>query len=599
MNSSELRQAFLSFFKEKGHAIIPSASLLPENDPTVLFTTAGMHPLVPFLLGEKHPGGQRLADAQVCIRTDDIDEVGDETHHTFFEMLGNWSLGDYFKEEAVKMSFEFLTDKKWLGLDKEKLAISFFEGDNDAPRDEEAKKIWLSLGIAEERIKGLPKKDNWWGPAGQTGPCGPDTEMFYWSSNESVPKEFDPKDKKWVEIWNDVFMQYFKNMDGKYEPLPQKNVDTGMGLERTLSAINNLGDAYKTDLFLPVIREIEKLSGKKYEDSKKEFRIIADHIKAATFIIGDRRGVEPSNVGQGYIVRRLLRRTIRHGKTLNLTGDFLTPLSKKVVEIYGEFYTEIKSKENYIIEVVRKEEEKFEEANMKGSKELESLLAKKGSSVDMIGVHDFGDKIIKGAVAFYFYQTKGLSIEDIQEIAKERGMTVDVEGFNEEFKKHQELSRTASAGMFKGGLADSGLQAAKYHTATHLLLAALREILGDHVFQRGSNITAERMRFDFSHPQKMTPEEIKKIEDIVNQKIKEDIPVVCAEMALDEAKKKGMMGIFENKYGDKVKTYAVEEFSKEICGGPHASRTGELGHFKIIKEESSASGVRRIKAVLE
>jgi alanyl-tRNA synthetase len=581
MKSSELRKKFLDFFKEKGHTIISPASLIPENDPTVLFTTAGMHPLVPFLLGEKHPGGKRLVDCQPCIRTDDIDEVGDSTHHTFFEMLGNWSLGDYFKEGAIKMSWEFLTSKKWLNLEKNRIAVSVFAGDQDASFDQEAFDIWK--GIFEEndipvaRIAKLPKKNNWWGPAGESGPCGPDTEMFYWTGKEkNIPQSFNDDNSLWVEIWNDVFMQYFKDLEGKFSILSQQNVDTGMGLERTLSAINGLGDDYKTDLFWPIIEEIEKLSGKKYEDFQKEFRIIADHIKAATFIIGDRRGVEPSNVGQGYVVRRLIRRAIRYGKTLYLPENFLVALIEKVMEIYGDFYTELKLKKDYIIDVVKKEEEKFEKTLEQGLREFE-----------------------KGRDAFTLYTTYGFPIELTLEIAKERNIEINMEKFKEELKKHQELSRTASAGMFKGGLADAGIQATKYHTATHLLLAALREVLGDHIFQRGSNITQERMRFDFSYPQKMTQEEIKKVEDIVNQKIREDIPVVCSEMALDEAKNKGITGIFENKYGDKVKTYSIAEFSKEICGGPHIKRTSELGKFKITKEESSSAGVRRIKAVLE
>ncbi len=573
----------MNFFKEKGHTIIPSASLIPENDPTVLFTTAGMHPLVPFLLGEKHPAGPRLANVQACIRTADIDEVGDDVHHTFFEMLGNWSLGDYFREEAIKLSFEFFTSKKRLGIEKEKLAISIFEGDEDAPEDEESKKIWLILGIPEERIKGLPKKDNWWGPAGKVGPCGPDTEMFYWVGKEPVPSEFDPKDKKWIEIWNDVFMEYFKNMDGKYESLSQKNVDTGMGLERMLSAINGLGDDYKTDVFWPIIQKIEDLSGKKYEDNKKEFRIIADHIKAATFIIGDKRGVEPSNLGQGYVVRRLIRRAIRYGKILNLPKYFLASLIQKVVEIYGEAYPEIKRKENDIMTIVQREEEKFEKTLEEGLKQFE-----------------------KGLDAFELYTTYGFPLELTMELAKEKRKTINVEEFNKKFKEHQELSRTASAGMFKGGLADAGMQATKYHTATHLLLAALRRVLGDHVYQRGSNINAERLRFDFSHPQKMTAEEIKEVEDIVNQKIKEDLEVICEEMSLEEAKGKGAMGVFENKYGERVKVYTIGNssasseppFSREICGGPHVKKTSELGKFKIIKEESSSAGVRRIRAVL-
>jgi len=576
MSSKELREKFLDFFEKKGHAIIPSASLIPENDPTVLFTTAGMHPLVPFLLGEKHPGGKKLANTQVCIRTDDVDEVGDDVHHTFFEMLGNWSLGSYWKKEAIEWSYEFLTDKKCLGLDRNKIAISVFAGDSDAECDNESVEIWKNLQIPEKRIAYLPKKDNWWGPAGQIGPCGPDTEMFYWVGKESVPSEFDPKDKKWVEIWNDVFMQYFKNMDGKYEPLSQKNVDTGMGLERMLSAINGFSDDYKTDVFLPIIEKIEKLSDKKYGDNKKEFRIIADHVKAATFIIGDKRGVEPSNLGQGYVARRLIRRAIRYGKILNLPEYFLIPLIKEVIEIYGDAYPEIKRKENDIITIVQREEEKFEKTLEEGLKQFE-----------------------KGLDAFELYTTYGFPLELTMELAKEKRKTVNVEEFNKKFKKHQELSRTASAGMFKGGLADAGMQATKYHTATHLLLAALRRVLGDHVYQRGSNINAERLRFDFSHPQKMTVEEIKEVEDIVNQKIKEDLEVICEEMSLEEAKGNGAMGVFENKYGERVKVYGISEFSKEICGGPHVKKTSELGKFKIIKEESSGAGVRRIRAILQ
>ena len=576
MTSKELREKFLLFFKENNHTIIPSASLVPENDPTVLFTTAGMHPLVPFLLGERHPAGKRLANAQICIRTDDIDEVGDEVHHTFFEMLGNWSLGDYWKKETIEWSYEFLTDKKWLGLDKDKLAISVFAGDDDAKRDEESVKIWKNLGIPEKRIAFLSKKDNWWGPAGEIGPCGPDTEMFYWAGKEKAPAEFNPRDGKWVEIWNDVFMEYFKNIDGRYESLPQKNVDTGMGLERVLSVLNGLDDDYKTDVFLPLLQEIEKLSGKKYEDNKKEFRIIVDHIKAAAFIIGDKNGVEPSNLGQGYVVRRLLRRAIRYGKMLDLPQYFLASLIQKVIEIYGKAYPEIKRKENDIITIVQKEEEKFEKTLEEGIKQFEKRLD-----------------------AFELYTTYGFPLELTMEMAKEQGKNINVEEFNRKFKEHQKLSRTASAGMFKGGLADTGEQAIKYHTATHLLLAALKEILGPHVWQRGSNINAERLRFDFSHPQKMTEAEIKKVEELVNQKIKEDLPVICKETTLEEAKAKGATGIFEEKYGKIVKVYAIGEFSKEICGGPHVKRTSELGHFKIIKEESSAAGVRRIRAILK
>jgi alanyl-tRNA synthetase len=612
MTSKELRQKYLDFFRENGHAIINPASLIPENDPTVLFTTAGMHPLVPFLLGEKHAGGKRLADCQPCIRTDDIDEVGDVTHHTFFEMLGNWSLGDYFKEEAIKMSWNFLTSPKYLSLDKNKIAVSVFAGDNDAPLDQEAFNIWKNVfeenKIPVERIAKLPKKNNWWGPAGESGPCGPDTEMFYWSGDDNkVPESFNDDNSLWVEIWNDVFMQYFKGLEGKYSTLSQKNVDTGMGLERTLSVINDLGDDYKTDLFSPIISEIEKLSGKKYENFQKEFRIIADHIKAVVFIIGDRRGVEPSNVKQGYVVRRLIRRAIRYGKTLGLPENFLAALIEKVIEIYGDFYTDLKSKKNYIIDVVKKEEEKFEKTLEEGLKEfnkwyrepVSGFVESKEDEKKITEEAMESQKKIPGSIAFRLYTTYGFPIELIREIAKEREIIVDERGFEIEFKKHQELSRTASVGMFKGGLADAGMQATKYHTATHLLLAALRQVLGDHIFQRGSNITAERMRFDFSHTQKMTAEEIKEVEGIVNQKIKDDLPIVCREMSLDDARKENMTGIFESKYGEKVKTYSISEFSREICGGPHVEKTSELGKFKITQEESSGSGIRRIKAVLE
>ncbi|MFH1582572.1 MAG: alanine--tRNA ligase [bacterium] len=575
MNSTDLRKKFLDFFKKKEHAVITPVSLIPENDSTVLFTTAGMHPLVLFLMGEKHPAGNKLVNVQPCLRTGDIDEVGDTYHHTFFEMLGNWSLGDYFKKEAIEMSLEFLISKKWLGMDKENLAISIFAGDADAKKDEESKQIWLDLGVSPERIKELGKKDNWWGPAGETGPCGPDTEMFYWVGEKPAPKEFDPNDKRWVEVWNDVFMEYYKNKS-RYEPLSQKNVDTGMGLERMLAALNGLDDNYKTDVFLPIIKRIEDLSGKKYKDYPKEFRIIADHIKASVFIIGDKKGVEPSNLGHGYIVRRLIRRAVRYAKSLGLPEDFYISLVKETVKIYKDTYSEIEDKESDIISVIKREIEKFEKALEQGLKEFE-----------------------KGTDPFILYSTYGFPIELAEELAKEKGIKIDKEKFKQEFLKHQELSRTASAGMFKGGLADEGEKAVKYHTATHLLLAALRKVLGNRVFQKGSNINTERSRFDFSHPQKMAEEEIKKVEDLVNEKIKENLSVICEEMSLGEAKKQGATGVFESKYEEKVKVYSVGDFSKEICGGPHAKNTGELGKFKIIKEESSSSGVRRIKSILQ
>ncbi len=606
MTSGELREKFLNFFKGKGHTIIPSASLIPENDPTVLFTTAGMHPLVPFLLGEKHPAGPRLANVQACIRTADIDEVGDEVHHTFFEMLGNWSLGDYFKEEAIKMSFDFLAKKEWLGLEKEKLAISIFEGDEDAPEDEESKNIWLSLGIPEERIKGLPKKDNWWGPAGKVGPCGPDTEMFYWVGKEPVPPEFDPKNKKWVEIWNDVFMQYFKNMDGKYEPLSQKNVDTGMGLERILSAINGLGDDYKTDVFWPIIQKIEELSGKKYEDNKKEFRIIADHIKAATFILGDEKGVSPAKEDQGYVLRKLIRRAIDFARKIGIYKKFTHEIGEIVIKLMCNQYSELKKNRDFVIEQFIKEEEGYGIVITSTSTQVSSgtITFSTPTGPQTTTPPQMAEDLFK------LRTERGITFDNAKEEFEKRGtrITDEVIGiYKQKIKEHQELSRTASAGMFKGGLADAGMQATKYHTATHLLLAALRRVLGNHVCQRGSNINAERLRFDFSHPQKMTVEEIKEVEDIVNQKIKEDLEVICEEMSLEEAKGKGAMGVFENKYGERVKTYTIGNssagseppFSREICGGPHVKKTSELGKFKIIKEESSGLGVRRIRGVLQ
>jgi len=582
MESSELRTKFLEYFEKKGHKIIPSASLIPENDPTVLFTTAGMHPLVPFLLGEKHPEGKRLADAQKCIRTDDIDDVGDDTHNTFFEMLGNWSLGDYWKEEAIKWSFEFLT--KELKIPLERLAVSCFAGDSDAPKDEESAKIWEGLGIKKERIVFLPKEDNWWGPAGQTGPCGPDSEMFYWKLNDApAPKVFDVNDKNWVEIGNDVFMQYVKDENGKYLPAKQKNVDTGMGMERTLAVLNGKENVYETDLFLPIIKKIEKISDKKYKDNKKAFRIIADHIKASVFLLA--AGIEPSNLGRGYILRRLIRRAIRYAKQLEIKENFIAEIYHSVLEVYNGFYPEIENKKDFVLEQFKKEEEKFEKTLENGLKEFEKL------------------KNVSGKNAFNLYQSYGFPIEITEELAREKGVKVDVEEFKKELKKHQELSRTASAGMFKGGLADNSEQTTKLHTAAHLMLAGLRKVLGNDVYQKGSNINAERLRFDFSHKEKMTGGQIKDVENFVNGIIKKDLPVWFEEMPLEKAKEINAMGVFESKYGEKVKVYFVgkdkENVSKEICGGPHVERTGTLGHFKIIKEESSSSGVRRIKAILE
>ncbi|KKS26369.1 MAG: Alanine-tRNA ligase [Parcubacteria group bacterium GW2011_GWA2_42_11] len=593
MTAKELRDKFLKFMETKGHTIIPSASLIPENDPTVLFTTAGMHPLVPYLMGEKHPGGQRVANCQKCIRTTDIDEVGDATHHTFFEMLGNWSFGDYFKQEAIEWSWEFLTSSEWLNLDKKRLAVSVFAGDSDAPFDEEAFNIWKNLGVSEKRIARLPKKNNWWGPAGQTGPCGPDSEMFYWSGDaDKVPESFNDDNVMWVEIWNDVFMQFNKNDQGQYEPLEQKNVDTGMGLERTLAVLNGLDDNYRTELFWPLIEKIEELSGKKYDGSeevKKAMRIIADHIKAAVFLIAD--GVISSNTGRGYVLRKIIRRAMHYMGILSIKKGSLAGPADIVIKQYGDIYENLKNNIEKIKKEIIEEEYKVEKSIEEGLKAFRVVDKNKPKG-----------EPITGEEAAYLYQTHSLSFDNTKGLAREygRGVTDNFyEIAEEKTKEHQVLSRTASAGMFKGGLADASEETKKLHTAAHLMLAALRQVLGEHVYQKGSNITAERLRFDFSHPQKMTPEEIKKVEEIVNEKIAAKLPVVCEELSLDEAKAKGAMGVFEQKYGERVKIYGISGFSKEICGGPHVENTGELGKFKIKKEEASSAGVRRIKAVLE
>jgi alanyl-tRNA synthetase len=579
MRADELREKYLSFFKDKGHAVIPGSSLIPEHDPTVLFTTAGMHPLVPFLLGEKHPQGSRLTDVQKCIRTDDIEEVGDNWHLTFFEMLGNWSLGNYWKKEAIGWSFEFLT--KHLNIPLEKLSVTVFSGDDDAPKDEESAKIWQELGIPKERIYYLPKEDNWWGPAGQTGPCGPCTEMFY----DTGKREHGPDCKpgchcgKYSEIWNDVFMEYNKTSEGKYLPLKQKNVDTGMGLERTTAVLNGFDNVFETELFQPIIKEIEKLTQKSSKFQVPSYRIIADHIKAATFILAE--SIEPSNVERGYILRRLIRRSVRYARQLGIKGVFCHKIAKAVIDIYKDVYPELKKNHEFIFEQLTKEEEKFAATLERGLREFEKL-----------------DEI-SGEKAFDLYQSYGFPLELTEELAKEKGIKINKEEFKKSFEEHQEVSRKGADHKFKGGLADHSKQTTKYHTATHLLLAALRRVLGDHVYQRGSNITAERLRFDFSHKEKLTEEELKKVEDLVNEKIKEDLKVKQEEMSLQEAKKQGAMGVFGEKYGDRVKVYSIGDFSKEICGGPHVKRTSELGTFKIKKEESSSSGVRRIRAVLE
>lgn len=594
ITSRELRQKYLDFFASKGHSIISSASILPENDPTVLFTTAGMHPLVPYLMGESHAAGKRLVDAQKCIRTGDIEEVGDATHHTFFEMMGNWSLGDYFKAESINYSWEFLTDSKWLGLDKKRLAVSVFAGDADAPFDEEAYSLWLGLGVDEKKIAKLPKKNNWWGPAGQTGPCGPDTEIFYWVGDPNqVPDSFNDDNDLWVEIWNNVFMQYNKDAAGKYEPLAQKNVDTGLGLERVLAVMNGLADNYQTDLFINLIEKIEELSGQKYDASPeitKAMRIVVDHLKAATFIIGDDKGISPSNTDQGYVVRRLIRRAIRYGRQLGIKEEkWIAVLAEIVITDYQDIYHELERNHDFVISQFNQEEEKFNRSLENGLKQFAKLGAP--------------GNILSGSDTFDLFQSYGFPLEMTEELAQENGWQVDKAGFEVELKKHQDLSRTAAAGKFKGGLADAGEETTKLHTAAHLLLAALRQVLGDHVVQRGSNITPERLRLDFSHPDKMTPEQIKIVEDMVNAEIAKALPVVCEQMPLQQAKEAGAMGVFESKYGEEVKVYKIGDsqqvFSYEICGGPHVENISSLGHFKIQKEESSSSGVRRIKAVLE
>jgi alanyl-tRNA synthetase len=578
MNRKELIKKYIEFFKSKNHKEIQNSSLIPENDPTVLFTTAGMHPLVPFLLGQPHPLGKRLCNVQRCIRTGDIDCVGDETHHTFFEMLGNWSLGDYFKKEAIEFSFEFLT--KVLKIKKDNLAVSVFSGNKNAKKDEESIKVWKSLGIPKERIALL--QDNWWGPAGKNGPCGPDTEMFYWKSkSEKAPKEFDPENKNWVEIGNNVLMEFVKNELGKFISAKQKNIDFGGGVERNLAVLNGLDDNYLTDCFLPIIKKIEKISGKKYGEFKKEMRIIADHIKAAVFIIAD--GIIPSNTEQGYVLRKLIRRTIVQGRKLNL-NHFVSKIAEPVFEIYDD-YKHLQKNKNKILEELKKEENKFLETLDKGI-ELAMKMARKNMT-------------LSGKDSFLLYQSYGIPPEVIDEIVEEIGSNIDKEEFQKEFQKHQELSRTASAGKFKSGLADNSEATTKLHTATHLLLAALKIILKDETIeQRGANITPERLRFDFTFPRKLTEDEIKKIEELVNAQIQKSCEVIREEMSPQEAKTKGACGIFDKKYGEKVSVYTIGNFSKEICTGPHVKNTCEIGKFKITKEESSSSGIRRIKAIV-
>lgn len=589
--ASELREKYLQFFKEKGHAVIPSASIIPENDPTVLFTPAGMHPLVPYLLGEKHPEGVRLCDVQKCIRTIDIDEVGDDSHCTFFEMLGNWSLGDYFKEDSIKWSYEFLTSNEWLNLDVNKIAISVFAGDEDAPRDEVSAGIWQECGIPKDRIFYLPKKHNWW-IAGDAGPCGPDTEIFIITDKEPCSDNCSPACEcgRYLEIWNNVFMEYNKKTDGTYESLQKKNVDTGMGLDRTIAVLQGKSSVYETDLFAPIIAKLEELSGAKYNQDKEttiSMRIMADHMRTATFMLGDEKGITPSNMDQGYILRRLIRRVVRHGAKLSWENGNAWKIASVVIDIYKDVYPELVANKSRIHDELNKEEARFAKTLQRGLKEFEKVTTNmvSGSTMD-------------GKTAFRLYDTFGFPIEITVEMAQEKGLNVNVEGFNEAFKEHQAKSSAGAEQKFKGGLADDTEATSNLHTATHLLHAALRDMFGDTVEQKGSNITAERLRFDFSFPRKVERAECDKLEEWVNSAIETGIPITLEEMSVDEAKEKGAIGLFSSKYGNTVKVYSIEGYSKEICGGPHAKNTGDLGRFKIQKEQSSSSGVRRIKAVL-
>ncbi len=576
-----IKDLFINFFISKGHKQIPSAPVVPENDPSVLFNTAGMQPLIPYLMGEPHPYGTRLCDYQKCIRTNDLDAIGDTTHHTFFEMLGNWSLGDYFKDESISWSFEFLTEH--LNIPVERLAVTVFAGNDLIPFDEVSYNKWLSLGIKKERIA-KTVEDNFW-IAGASGPCGPDTEIFYFRSNDEIPENFDPEDERWVEIWNNVFMQYFKDEAGNVTELPKKNVDTGMGVERVTAILEGVNDNYKSSIWSDVIDLISNISNLPYEGNEESMRIIADHIRTAVFISADPAGIKPSNTDQGYILRRLIRRAIRHAKKLNIdiNSNWEEQIARLLISKYKKYYSELDSNEVVVLEVLKNEKEKFNRTLEKGLREFAKV----------------SNKDIDGDVAFHLYDTYGFPIELTEELAHDAGINVDVKGFEEKFKAHQELSRTASAGKFKGGLAGTSEIETKYHTATHLLNAALKVVVGPDVHQKGSNITDERMRFDFSCDHKLSDEEKQKAEDLVNLWISEGLDVRAQEMKKEDAIKSGAECMFIKKYPDIVSVYSIGVVSKELCGGPHVKNTSELGHFKIKKEEASSAGVRRIKAILE
>ena len=579
-----IKDLYINFFISKGHKQIPSAPVVPENDPSVLFNTAGMQPLIPYLMGQEHPYGTRLCDYQKCIRTNDLDNIGDTYHHTFFEMLGNWSLGDYFKEEAIEWSFEFLT--KVLNIPIERLAVTVFAGNETIPFDEVSYNKWLSLGIKEERIA-RTIDDNFW-IAGEAGPCGPDSEMFYWRSNDEIPEKFDTEDERWVEIWNDVFMQYNKSSDGTITELPKKNVDTGMGVERVTAILEGVNDNYESSIWKDIIELISKISNLPYKGNEQSMRIIADHLRTSVFISADYAGVKPSNVGQGYILRRLIRRAIRHAKKLgiDISSNWEQQIAELIISKYEKYYSELKDNKNIVLEVLKNEKEKFNRTLEKGLREFEKVTK--------------DSKDIDATTAFKLYDTYGFPIELTVELAEERNINVDEEGFKDKFKAHQELSRTASAGQFKGGLSGNNEIETKYHTATHLLNAALKVVVNKDVHQKGSNITDERMRFDFSCDHKLSDEEKQKTEDLVNEWIKEGLKVTVEEMSKEDAIKSGAECMFIEKYPDIVTVYTIgDNISKELCGGPHVKNTNELGHFKIVKEEASSAGVRRIKAILE
>ena len=594
MRADELREMYLKFFEGKDHSIISGSSLIPENDPTVLFTTAGMHPLVPYLLGEPHPSGTRLCNVQKCIRTGDIESVGDPSHLTFFEMLGNWSLGDYFKEEAISWSFEFLTSSEYLGFNPDQLYVSVFEGNDTVPVDEESIQIWQKMGIPGERIFDLPMEDNWWGPAGKTGPCGPDTEMFIDTGKAACGSGCRPGCScgKYFEIWNDVFMQYRKTDAGSFEPLSQRNVDTGMGVERTAAMLQGKESVFETELFAPIIQAISEGSGRDMqadEDTGMAFRVLADHIRSSVFILGDDRGTVPGNLGQGYVLRRLIRRAVRFARNIGMEEGFTRPIAECIIENYRHVYPEIESNRERVLSELTAEEARFEKTLNRGTVELNKALEK---------MKEHNQSVVSGRVAFRLFDTYGFPLEFTEEICSEQGLTVDKKGFEKAFQKHREVSKQGGE-SFKGGLGDHSEATTRLHTATHLLHKSLQVVLGDHVEQKGSNITPKRLRFDFSHPARMTDEEKQKVEDMVNEAIQKDLPITMEVMTLEEAKDSGATALFAGKYGEQVKVFSAGNFSKEVCGGPHVERTGELGHFKIKKEGSSSAGVRRIRAVLE